>query len=210
MSAYDGIAGIPSDFWGSPVLRDNEGQLYCPGFIGATFSTSEWDYCTFGGDLSPGVCTVTIHKTQAVDVKKAAGVDNATQTFHGLNPGEIDISITLWTPQQFEELKKLWKKIMPRAEKTVGTAYDFYHPSTATMGIKSVAVIAGSFGADGKVSRSKVFSIRATEWYQPKKRKTSTKTPIASIGSVLDPGRVSNGQVVPRPLPGAAARNTGP
>ena len=211
MSAYDNVVGLPSDFWGAPVLRDGNGDLYCPGFVGDTLSTFEWDYCVFGGFPTPGICTVTSTKAQGVDIKKPAGKDDATQTFHGLHPGEVEIHITIWTPAQLEKLKQLWQKIMPRPGKTEGTPYDFYYPATAFLGIKSVAVVAGTFGGEGKIPRSKLFSIRATEWTKPAaNKKKVTKTPVESKGSLYDPERKSNGQAPARALPGAEHRNTGP
>jgi hypothetical protein len=210
VSAYDNAPGLASDFWASPVLRDGEGKLYCPGFVGATESDRAWDFVLFQGMVkSPGVSEVRVLKAQDADVKKAAGGDGARVTTHGIRPAEVDILITLWTPEQWERMKELWKLIMPRAGKDTGKAVDVAHPMLDVHGIKSLIVLRGEGPTRASNPRARVFTIHGLEYVAPSK-KVATKTPVASIGSRLDPGEASNGQASPRPLPGAAGRNTSP
>lgn len=211
MSAFDNAAAVASDFWGSPVLRDSStGELYCPGFVGDTYSKYPWDVALFQGIVkTPGVCEVKVAKAQDADVKKSAGADGARVTTHGVRPAEIDVAVKLWTPEQWERMKELWQLIMPRAGKDKGKAVDVFHPVLDAHGIKSIIVIRGEGPSPASNPRAKVFTIHGLEYVAPSK-KTATTTPVESIGSRLDPGRESNGQVSPRPLPGAAGRNTSP
>jgi hypothetical protein len=211
VSAFDNVAAVASDFWAAPVLRDSStGKLYCPGFVGDTYSNRAWDFVVFQSIVkTPGVCEVRVLKAQDADVKKAAGSDGATVTTHGVRPAEVDIAITLWTPDQWEELKSFWKLVMPRAGKDTGKAVDVTHPMLDNHGIKSIIVLRGEGPAKGNNPRTRVFTIHGLE-YIAKTKKTATATPVASIGSRLDPDAGSNGQASPRALPGAAGRNTGP
>ncbi len=127
-NAYDGVKGLPSEFWGAPVLRDDNGELYCPGYTGNAYSSNGRDkvfiQVPFGSGnypsqpYTPGICTVDASKAREFDEKKAKGRDGGRLTTHGLNLGEVDITITIWTPQQLLELQRLWAIIFPGFTKT--------------------------------------------------------------------------------------------
>lgn len=208
--AYENVNAVSSDFWGKPVLRNSNGDLYCPGFVGETYARHIWDLAVFlGTKKTPGVCEVKVTKAQDADVKKAAGSDGATITTHGVRPAEIIIAVKLWTPDQWEKMKSLWKEIMPRPGKKEPEAVDVFHPVLDAHGIKSMLVTRGEGPAPSGSPAVKVFTIHGLEFFKTKKKK-ATKTPVASKGSVYDPGRLNNGQVAPRALPGAGGKNTGP
>lgn len=211
-SAYQGVSSVSSDFWGSPVLRnETTGKLYCPGFVGETFSKNTWDTVVFGGVAqTPGLCTVSVSKSQDVDIKKSKGSDGATVTPHGLMPAEVQIAITIWTPQQLVELNKLWALIMPKAGKSSGEAFDVSYPSLKTHGIKSVMVTRGE-GLAPADKRARTFTIHCIEFAGAAVRKRkATKTLVEAKGSTLDPKTESAGQAPARPKPGTFAKNTKP
>jgi len=183
-------------FWGAPVFTANDGTLWCPGFDGATFSTSPWDYITVavpygpnvGGsppDRTPGVCTVDVKKEYAVDKKKPLGSNGAHFTFHGIDAAEVTIDIKIWTPEQLRQLQLMWNSLFPPANKGVPVAFDVGHPIINDQHkVKSIQFISGS-GPTIQADRTGIFRIRAVE-FQPPTTKSATKTQVQSIGSLLD------------------------
>lgn len=122
-TAPDGFEVVPSDFWGSPVWRDRQTKaLMCPGYTGATYATNVNDTMFIGGMQTPGICDVVPDKGRAVDKsRKAAGADGSKITLHGIQNGEVTISIKVWTPDQWEALKALWLVIFPGTQKVTTT-----------------------------------------------------------------------------------------
>lgn len=157
---------IPSEFWGSPVLRakaDNEGgsgvvagELWCPGFNGNTYQKKAWNkvwikvpYSGLMQPFTPGACEVRVSKSRSVDKKKRAGGDGSRITLHGIQPAEGEIICRIWTPQQYEMLKELWLTIFPGPQKvsktvireeakSVTTASNFVGSSFSTTTIPNV------------------------------------------------------------------------
>lgn len=183
-------------FWGAPVYTASNGTLWCPGFDGATFSTSPYDYVTVavpygpnvGGappNRTPGVCIVDVRKEYAVDKKKPLGSNGARVTFHGIDAAEVNIEIKIWTPEQLRQLELMWSSLFPPANKGVPVAFDVGHPILNDVhGVKSVQFVSGS-GPIIQGDRTGIFRIRALE-YQPPATTNVTKTQVKSIGSLLD------------------------
>jgi hypothetical protein len=130
--AYANVTGLPSTFWGAPVLRWNSnaprwdglqsGELYCPGFEGATFSKRVNDYALIGGIAqTPGTCVVSGNKSRALDKKKASGSDGSRLTFHGIENAEGEMTITIWTPEQLRVMQELIPLIFPPTQKVTKT-----------------------------------------------------------------------------------------
>lgn len=222
---YQNIQAVPSKFWGAPVLRaqgDQEstgikaGELYCPGFIGPTFTQNAWDtvqikipapFMTgvlqqWNADRLPGTSLVSVKKGRQLDRKKSSGSDGQRLTFTGINNADVEIQVTIWTPQQLEILLALWRVIQPQVGKGAPSAFDCYHPNLETSGVKSL-VFVDSVGFADAPGRSKTFRIAAVEYFPPgNKRVTSTANKSYSRGSVLDEGAY-------RP-PGKNPSNVGP
>ncbi len=131
--------GEAFEFWGQPIyiaddttagqFQVNPGDLYCPGYVGPTFAYNPWDKVGIqwvdpktnkskgAQNFTPGTCIVTVRKERTVDAKKSAGADGETITPHGLKAAEVEIRITIWTPQQFIELQALWLNLFPGVQK---------------------------------------------------------------------------------------------
>ncbi len=187
------LTAIPSTFWGTPVYKDSKGVKHCPGFIGEAFSKNPWDYVTIEfpnsgvPNQTPGLCTVSVRRGRKVDRKKSSGSDGETLTFTGISNADIEISITIWTPEQLDILIDLWKVIQPPPGKGVPQAFDIKHPQFLINQVKS-CVFVDSIGLEnGSVSKTKTFVIKAVEYLPASKRKT-TKTPdrAKARGSKLD------------------------
>ena len=185
------LTKLPSAFWGTPVFRATQdgymisaGELYCPGFIGNTFSKNPWDYVeisyleTLGvSGKTPGVCTVSVRRGRKIDRKKSAGSDGETITFSGINNADIEIAITIWTPEQLDVLTKMWALLQPASGKGSPGAWDIKHPQFGINQIKS-AMFVDSVGLEGgSEKKTKTFVIKAVEYLPagPKAIKTPKK-----------------------------------
>jgi hypothetical protein len=127
MALYENVQAVPSEFWGAPVLvwdgpgqrfdGIQKGELYCPGYEGATYSKFINDYVLVAGEPTPGICTITGSKSRAIDKKKSAGSDGSRLTFHGIDNAEGELAITIWTPQQYQVIRALLSKWFPPSQK---------------------------------------------------------------------------------------------
>lgn len=132
---YENMQAVPSQFWGAPVLRwqgpaqrfdgIQKGELYCPGFEGATYSKFINEYCLIGGIVqTPGLILpdgITGSKNRAMDKKKSPGSDGSRLTFHGLDNAEGEMRILIWTPQQYQALLELIALVFPPSQKVTKT-----------------------------------------------------------------------------------------
>lgn len=209
---YEGLSAEAFDFWCAPVFKASDGTLYCPGFTGDVYAKNPWDVVTIQGTTkTPGLCEVKVNKGRDLDKKKASGSDGARVTFHGIDPAQVELEITIWTPEQLKKLEELWKQIFPQSNKRPkGTspnepwppAFDVEHPALKRHAVKSLVFIKGEGPDPGRFPKSRSFRISAIEFLPPKKSKAST--PVKSKGSTLDP------KTSDYPTPGANKKNTGP
>jgi hypothetical protein len=81
-----------------------------------------WDAVWLKGIRLPGIAEVDGRGfSRRVDKKRSAGRNGATVTHMGLEPADIDITLTLWTPQHLTELQEVLKSIRP-AKASAATA----------------------------------------------------------------------------------------
>ena len=206
---YQNLFPAAFQFWAGPVLFDNDGRYYCPGFEGPTYSTSPWDTVVVGVPYTdpdkpqtPGIAEVSVEKYRDVDKKKAAGKDGARVTIHGIEPAMIEIKLIIWTPDQLRVLSELWPVLFPKMQKGTPPAFDIDHPMTRIHDVKSVIFVRGDGPMPGPVVRSRVFTMKAVEYLPPGKKK-ATVTPVKPIGSPVNDPPVTT-------KPGANPDNTGP
>jgi len=213
----------PFGFWGSPVLKDSEGKLFCPGFTEYFTSRNEWDVCFIGDIPTPGLCEVSVYKERLLDKKKVSGTDDTRLTFTGIEPAVVDIKITIWTPQQLSDLNDMWNSIFPtnsqRSRKLIGEekntsfplnpnqAWSAEHPALFTQGVSQIILLGGRGPLPGSVSRTRVFEIRALEYI-----------PITRVDTVSTIVKAQRKGHLKKPIndvsknikPGDSAKNTGP
>jgi hypothetical protein len=67
---------------------------------------SDWDKMAIGDFEVPGHVVVVSKKEKKMDVLSVAGQDGATINHLGIDPVQLDITITLWTPDQFADYER--------------------------------------------------------------------------------------------------------
>lgn len=162
---------------------------------------------------TPGRVEVVPGKAREFDKKKAPGRDGSRLTMHGLDLAEVSIKILIWTPEQFKILQQLWRELFPLQQKTVTktktksgnevfkttertpSVYSVSHPALDMHGINYLTFVAGTGPEDGPIARSKVFTIRAVEYFQVGTvNTTKTLTAEEPMGNLL---LKSEGQEMP-------------
>jgi hypothetical protein len=196
---YSKITPVSSDFWGKPVYRDAKGVLLCPGYTGNNYSLSPWDTLQitlegpfdefetkFAKQQTPGIIqSINASKGLSVDEKKAAGGNNARLTVHGYELAKVEIHVKLWTPMQWELMKKLWARIQPVGGKTLPGAFNIYHPELNAHKITAIQFLRGEGPMPGPQPGTRIFMIHAAEFNLPSKSSV-TKTDEAPKPSLLD------------------------
>jgi len=184
---------VSFQFWSQPVYKNADGTYWAPGFDGPTYASSAWDYVYIGlpmsgTPLTPGIARVRVNKARNFDKKKAAGSDGARVTFHGVDPAQVDIEITIWTPEQLRQLSLMWPVLFPQAYKGTPPAFSVQHPAftSGLHAIKSLQFISME-GPDIGHDRTGKFTLRAIEYLQPGKA-NATNTATAPLPTLYDQG----------------------
>lgn len=213
---YTQVDPLPSFFWGSPVLNDANGRQFCPGFIGETFSSNPWDtvqiyipipfltgiLAELNVNRFPGICDVQVKRGRDLDRKKSAGSDGQRLTFKGISNADVDISVTIWTPEQLEVMRQLWNVIQPPVGKGSPAAFDCEHPQLGFNQVKSLCFVDSVGLIDGSTPRTKVFNIKAVEYFPP-----GTNSTVKTIKKSYDRGSLLDED---QPKPGDNPENLGP
>ena len=174
-----------------------------PGHEGLTQQVNEWDRVTIGGQTMPGLAHVEAKPQCKTDHKDAPGSHGANPTFHGYKPAPVTITLTVWTPAQWNDLETAIKRLWPAATKQKPKPVDVYHPALAVVSIKSIVIMGIDTPKDGKFHGSKVITIHAVE-FLPSSGKPATTTPKASLATLLKRIEVSTTFRPPNPQPNAS------
>lgn len=166
------MAEIP--FWDIPV-----------GYEGDVYLDNPWDTITIGGRQMPGKCVSCKCKpSRKMDTKDEPGTNSRNPTFHGYKGSPVNITIAVWTPEQWEILQKEMKILWPPGAKQNPQALDIYHPTTALYSIRSILIIDVDEPKDEPSIRgAKSINISALEFLPVKasaQKKSATVTPISS------------------------------
>lgn len=97
---------IGTPFWDPAATVDTELRYSGSGPTPEATSRdqwSAWDKMTIAGRDVPGHVVVFGRNTRRVDDPAVAGLDGARLTHLGYDPSEVDITVTLWTPGQWED-----------------------------------------------------------------------------------------------------------
>jgi hypothetical protein len=95
-------------FWDAvpPPAGDGNGGGQGPTFLD---KISPWDCVLINGKPLPGLCDVKCAPELQIDQQKGPKHDGAKLVLHGFIPGPVDISVTIWTADQWSE----WLKFVP-------------------------------------------------------------------------------------------------
>lgn len=162
------MGGLP--FWGNAA------------HVGSNFSDDPWDVVFIGGDPLPGICEVKGIAQLEVDKKKAKGANGSTITVSGYQPGPFEVSVTVWTSDQWDFLQawidKFWieqQAARPLKTKIPPVAFDIDHPGCALLGIRTCVIEGISMPEAGSAEGTKTVKIKLYDG-RVNEKKTVTKT----------------------------------
>lgn len=92
---------MTAPFW-SKFLDAYEGEPY---------AENEWDLLYLDKKPVPGVAVVKCTAEEKIDEQKGSGTDGATFIVRGRMPAKIDITVKLWTADQWQ----LWQELLEQA-----------------------------------------------------------------------------------------------
>jgi hypothetical protein len=186
----------PVDVNGRPVFN-GDGPLY---------SENAWDRVTLNGNEIPGICAVKCESKLQIDQQKGPKHDGALLVVQGVLPSPIDISVTIWTEQQWgtfvELIPLIWRKpnksgdinsiaktlrLSQAAAAQALLAVDIIHPACQMFGINYVIVSGMSQPEDGPVPQSKVIRIKCVQYLPPSRKTIPSKPHARPIDVPVDP-----------------------
>jgi len=201
---------VSFQFWRQPVYQLQDGTYWTPGCDGPTYATSPWDYLyiglpTTGTPQTPGLITVNPLRQYAADKKKPSGSNGGRLTIHGLELGEVDIELRIWTPEQLRQFAILWPILFPASNKGTPPVYDCQHPALA-QGIHGIKSLQRLNLRGPRIDRDGMgyFQIKATEFLKPSSTK-ATKTETAPLPTLYDSTATPSSST-----PGSNSANLGP
>jgi hypothetical protein len=158
-----------------------------------------WDTLQVAGVQFPGVAQVDADRAYRCDKKAGAGVDGATLTGFGHEPGEVKVKVRVWTNDHFARLPAVLALLMPLPKKGLPSPVDVYHPALKLLGIHSLYFT--KIGAPRATGTKQVYEIdlAATEFLQTRSSQNAVNTVKSSVTGVA---------VAPGTLPGQTPGTT--
>ncbi len=182
---------MPVQFWDIDSNKRTNTESGIFGFgEGPTYVDNKWDYVQFGNpnDASgeradprlktPGLATVKCMPQREIDKKKRHGSDGATLTIYGYLPGEVSVTVEIWTDEQWTKFQQLLRFLYNYPTKDPqGTqlGIDIHHPEVDLWKIKSVVFVSASSSSKGQAFGSKIWTLKFIENVPPPK-KSATRT----------------------------------
>lgn len=123
---------------------------------------ASWLLLHLGGQAIPGVPTVTVKQTRALDVQKPKGADKAKITDKGAEPATVTIRITLASKADFEGFQKIAPTLRPNKPGTKVSPLDIQHPTCQLAEVHTIVIKDLTFNAPD-AHRLEV-EIEALEW----------------------------------------------
>ena len=103
---------------------------------------SPWDAISFSGQRAPGIARVEGGRRHRFDHKPSLGVTGEAPTWLGVDPGEITITLKIWTPEHWSDLQRLLPQILPpHTAKISPRAVDVAYPPLNVIGITQIYVL---------------------------------------------------------------------
>lgn len=175
-------------------------QVYCAG----------WDTIYLAGNQLPGLISVKCEQQLQIDQQKGPKHDGAVLILHGYLPGPIEISVTLWTLDQWAAWNRLvptfWRrpekssddlakiaadrKISPTAARLLQAAVDVSYPGLLMLGITQLIVRGISVPEPGPAPQTRVIRLRCIEFRPPSKHSPPSKVVKKHATKAPDDARV--------------------
>jgi hypothetical protein len=153
-----------------------------------------WDILFLNGTRVPGKSMVKVNPKHVIDCKKSTSQDGGPTITRGHEAARVDITITVWTPEQWKWLQvlmdSLWRKPgQPLRVKGETKAIMISHPKCAMWGVTSVLIESPSGPDDGPEKGSMVVSLKCIQYIAPpKQKKASVVAPAVGKGPARLPG----------------------
>lgn len=134
---------------------------------------SAWNTCALGKDYLPGVCVVTAKKGRDIDIKKAKGQDGYTMTDNGASKGEVTITMTLATKEDWITWQAIRPRVDPNRPGAARVPLAIRHPQAQDRGIDNVVIT--DIEASAPTARGGMtIKIECAGWY-PKPKAVKAK-----------------------------------
>lgn len=147
--------------------------------------TTEWDTVVMGGEVLPGIATVTGLVSRKLDVKQSAGSSGATLTDLGLEPARFEVMVTLWTSEHLRDWENVLPYVFPSYGKTP-RAVDVIHPALTLAGIRRAYVESTGVLQQGQTPGTWECRISCVEWRPTTPVGVHTPTSSKSKGKLTD------------------------
>lgn len=152
-----------------------------------------WDVVMLGGMLlgsldpkatvtlngGPALCKVKVKKGRKLDIKQSAGTHGATITDQGYKPASVDITVRIWTADQWAAIQQQLLTLEPPPTKGNATPFAILNAKTSARRVTSV-LIEDIEGPDESSIRGQYeFQLKCVQFFPS--AKAVTNTPKASI-----------------------------
>lgn len=150
---------------------------------------SPWDVVYLSGYRLPGIARVDGLRKHKTDAPPALGSVGAMATGLGFDPCEITITLTLWTPAQFEAMRQILPKIQPELTPTgyIPRAVYVTHPGLTQLKINMLYLVSISIP---RHTGKQIFeqTLQCIEFLPPKPIQPQVYTPDV-LTTTFDKGR---------------------
>jgi hypothetical protein len=154
---------------GAPFWDNTEGAF--SQYFAQIADASAWDTAILGGRRLPGLVKVEGEPGRNIDVNTTPGSDGATIIDKGYAVAKPTIKVTIWTPQQWDDLQAILAIIAPKpgkSSKKPPPAVPLVHPGANAVGINAVLIVGTPILQHvGKGVHE--MSIKCVQWLKPKK-----------------------------------------
>lgn len=135
---------MPIPFWISGVSVGNGIDCLLPDIAQGLPDSMIWQVVFMAGKRVPGLAQVKFKRGHRVDKRTASGMAGQSMVALGYNPSEINIKITLWTPQQWIDFQTVTvPSVQPHPGKAnaLPKSVEVRHPSLGVWGAKQFFVL---------------------------------------------------------------------
>lgn len=145
-----------------------------------------WNFVWLGASLLPGIATVTVRKSRALDVQRGKGSDGAYIVDHGNEPASVSISLLITNKTEWDAWVAVLPSIDPQKNGGTKTPLDISHPEPNSMGITTVYVKDISGNPPTALSGKRI-EIECIQWVEAPKQTNATKTPKGTAPAIVIP-----------------------